>query len=71
MTEELKPCPFCGGNAYHLSCYNGTDFWWEIACCHCGAMVASRKTVFPRNEEARDDAIKKWNRRVTQNEADN
>ena len=65
MTEELKPCPFCGGSAYHSNCYNGTDFWWEIDCWRCGARVASRKTVF-QNNKTRDEAIKKWNRRATE-----
>lgn len=66
MTEELKHCPFCGENAYLSNCYNGTNYWWEIECFLCGASVSSRKTFFPRNEEARDEVIKKWNRRVTE-----
>lgn len=69
MTEELKPCPFCGGNAY-LNCYKGTNYWWEVSCTLCGASVSSPKIFFPYNKEARNEAIKKWNRRVTDADSD-
>ena len=59
--EELRKCPFCGGEAelnakqYHPA----TSACWVIRCLECfghGAVLDSP-----------DGAIKAWNRRVTQN----
>jgi len=41
MADELKPCPFCGGEAYHYAHGSGSgevppDF---VACVDCGANV--------------------------------
>lgn len=66
MTDKLKPCPFCGENAYLSNCYNGTNYWWQITCTLCGASVSSQTTFFPCDEKGRDEAIKKWNRRVAE-----
>ena len=63
MTDELKPCPFCGGPAevrHVLRC--GQDAW--TACCDesvdpdcCGS---TDPTYFKKS-----DAIAAWNRRAT------
>ena len=45
MTEKLKPCPFCGGEAYCKSEDAGWDsrgenLWFvEISCMSCGASI--------------------------------
>lgn len=38
MTQELKPCPFCGGEAHVLAQHwdDGSHVWW-VECAACGA----------------------------------
>lgn len=52
MSEELKPCPFCGGKNIHIWNTN-TPY---VQCYDCLASTACGNT----NEEA----IKIWNRRA-------
>lgn len=49
---ELKPCPFCGGEAM----FEGTDGTW-IVCMECGAETAYLDT--------REKAIEAWSGRVS------
>ncbi|MBS6941229.1 MAG: Lar family restriction alleviation protein [Slackia piriformis] len=61
MIEELKPCPFCGGEIT-LTCSDG-DGAFYIRCSKCGAStghVSSRKGVV----EAESEAVERWNRRA-------
>lgn len=68
--SELKPCPFCGGEAtaYEYECerdiydpdslgYVDTEYYtrWGCGCEACGAMIAEKRT------EA--EAIEAWNAR--------
>jgi len=60
--SELKPCPFCGGEAklrfYHIKPSNAPELkQWAIEH-ECEAM---RSTVFSNECEA--EAIEAWNRR--------
>ena len=57
--EELKPCPFCGGEAEMLN-YSETE--WIVHCRMCDGMVE-------RWRETKKEAIEQWNRR-TNNEID-
>lgn len=53
---ELKPCPFCGGEArltVYFGLLDGAPF--EVSCQECGARI----TDFEREE-----AVAAWNRRV-------
>lgn len=53
---ELKPCPFCGGNAL-----GPTDAWPHIIACEkCGASVKG----FSYDEDGKREAAEKWNRRA-------
>ena len=64
MSEELKPCPFCGGKAVieviqphrHIICkmpvYKGGAF---IECTECGCAISG---------ETETEATEKWNRRL-------
>lgn len=59
---ELKPCPFCGGEAkIHKS---GFEYWtsmphnFTVYCVACGASVRR----FYENEQK---SIEAWNRRAT------
>ena len=52
MTAELRPCPFCGGEA-HLQPFMG---YWTVGCTDCfGAVVGKIET--------KEEAIKEWNKR--------
>jgi len=39
--EELKPCPFCGGNDLSLMAGNVTGKYHKILCYDCNAVIAS------------------------------
>lgn len=59
---ELKPCPFCGGEAeiteYHLS--------YEVECSACEATLATSFSIYADDDEkssVRNELVKAWNRR--------
>ena len=60
--EELKPCPFCGGDAmvsnvtrkYLLG--GETEDRFAISCISCGANGGDKKT--------KEECIEIWNRRT-------
>ena len=55
MTEELKPCPFCGGEAY-LTPQNGDpEDSHEVCCSNCGGYVWG---------DSKERALSNWNRRI-------
>ena len=69
MTEEIKPCPFCGCRS--LSFDEGSTFrWLAYACSECGMGSETRVQTIGTgtNEEWREraeqDAIKEWNKRT-------
>ena len=51
MTENLKSCPFCGGEAKCIEFYG----MYHVICCDC--YIAGRDTL------TRDKAIESWNSR--------
>lgn len=66
MSEELKPCPFCGGKAemnYERIPGEDKGFWAQIICCNChgrsGGTWAGSYNAAERKE------VKAWNRRVS------
>lgn len=54
--SELKPCPFCGGKAVVI--HEPFTNTVHIECISCGATSV-------RHLDNEKQAIKKWNRRVT------
>ena len=54
MSEELKPCPFCGGEARLVSAFLGTAY--IVLCDTCNAAIKTRRT------EA--EAMAAWNTRA-------
>lgn len=67
MENDLKPCPFCGGEArtgYAINDYNR----WGVECTKCGAVVevATWLGVF----DIEENAIKAWNRRANNGRPD-
>ena len=62
---ELKPCPFCGGEAQIEHEYTGAGYSY-VCCKKCGLKSVS----FMRSFEIASDieAIKYWNRRADNDE---
>lgn len=62
MTEKLKPCPFCGGEA--VLCANG-EISSSVECAYCGASVPFYPRLPPIAGKCRDiQAISEWNLRT-------
>lgn len=62
MTEELKRCPFCGGEA--VLCANG-EVSSSVECAYCGASVPFYPRLPPNAVKNRDiQAISVWNMRT-------
>ena len=53
MSDKLKPCPFCGGEAIIEGC---DDTLWSVICKKCAASIDYNET--------KQEAIEAWNRRV-------
>lgn len=51
MTEQLKPCPFCGGKAQHID----AAAWSEVLCLECAASIEETEAL---------DGHEAWNRRA-------
>lgn len=58
MQNELKPCPFCGSEDVRLS------FWGQHRCWCANCLAKTADTI------RQVDAIKAWNRRVNDEQAD-
>ena len=56
MSQDLKPCPFCGGPAELWQALDGRPAW--VACLgRCSVLVT-------RDHTTTEDAIAAWNRRA-------
>lgn len=55
---ELKPCPFCGGEAKFVDC---GGVWCAIICEKCNATTDC--IMSSTQYAAREKVIKLWNRR--------
>lgn len=55
--SELKPCPFCGGEAEAYNCgpWLRDHFMWYVKCSGCSSMTPNKPT------EA--EAVEAWNTR--------
>ena len=51
--EELKKCPFCGGEA-RINAYGFNQY--SVECLNCGAETSREQGV--------ENAIQAWNKRV-------
>ena len=58
-TEELKPCPFCGGTDLHLEGIFGPE---KIVCYECLAVFSQAESI------CEEDLIEAWNRRMGDSE---
>ena len=57
MSEKLKPCPFCGGEA----CWSWYGGGRDRGCIKCNGCWAKSVLVEP---ERKSEAIAAWNRRA-------
>lgn len=84
MSEELKPCPFCGGKAkFKIATSSSTSmqkgFRFNIACSKCRASfpktyevehtLAENGDMIAITDE-REMAVKAWNRRANDGKTD-
>lgn len=60
MTNDLKPCPFCGGAAHASLAAYASGATAHALCDGCGAAVLG----YGRGERGLRDAVKRWNRRA-------
>lgn len=60
MSEELKPCPFCGALEPQKIMFCDDIIGWEyiLQCEFCSARITSHADM--------DDAIRKWNTRPSE-----
>lgn len=66
--EELKPCPFCGGEAELRFFNNGPSFSYRVECLNCTGMVGRRFEEYSTNRTfwfgIKQEAIDAWNTRA-------
>ena len=66
--RELKPCPFCGGNAVIIAYSHDPDIedWYIARCLECFAEIKCCKDKDGRIVPftSREKAIKAWNYRA-------
>lgn len=74
MSEELKPCPFCGGEAKHNEGGNSVygRFWWSVGCSSCGVVMHDREVwkkdgscILDENYPPKE-CMNRWNTRAEQ-----
>ena len=68
MSEELKPCPFCGGADIAISVdENQGNKWGSAVCFSCSAVGPEVRTGYETYPEAswRAEAAAEWNRRAS------
>lgn len=63
---KLKPCPFCGGEAYtRVSFDKGAFSYASVECKKCGAVPYVHQVYFGiSKEEAVKGVSESWNRRI-------
>lgn len=60
MSDELKPCPFCGGEAHFIKVEHAVGVWYTVCCddAECFGHEQSRLYTLRRL------AAEAWNRRA-------
>ena len=56
LEPELKPCPFCGSTAAHLSDLSGKLNEWQVKCDRCGSRTQRFREIF--------NCVSTWNTRI-------
>ena len=73
MTDELKPCPFCGGEAelFESNISRSVEYSVYIGCPTCGGQTTTTSAVPATQytvDSTRQTVISRWNRRVSDGE---
>lgn len=72
MSQNLKPCPFCGGE--NIKQYHSEYSRWVTQCIGCGARSATVRIDDRAGPLAAAEAISEltamWNRRIAQEQSD-
>lgn len=58
LSEELKPCPFCGGKAkiiYRIALLGGEHYQTSVRCSNCWSTTPTSSSI--------DETIAFWNGR--------
>jgi hypothetical protein len=64
VTEEIKPCPFCGGTSIKVM-QPPESFWPSAICIDCSAQgPLAIKTALDNPDTVYDDSTREWNSRV-------
>lgn len=68
MPNELKPCPFCGGEAKltkTTECHGHGMYLtkYYVMCEVCGCRGESDCVYYKTEQECKDFAVSRWNRR--------
>lgn len=58
-STQLKPCPFCGGEAY-LS-YNIADKLWSVSCKEC--LSSDERKHLKAGDCTKEQMVEHWNTR--------
>lgn len=65
MSEKLKPCPFCGGEAEYER-FNNPKTWFTVRCSRCGCQTdgfcINHDDATAAENKAANAAV--WNRRA-------
>ncbi len=72
MSEQLKPCPFCGEQIKVLNFETNQGTKWGFASCpYCCATGPETRTSYDTSENApwHEKAVKEWNNRPTEKAA--
>ncbi len=67
MQNELKPCPFCGGEVRLVHTNHKTLYYrvFQFSCNQCGTtFFIPQKSNYKSKEDTEIKAIEAWNRRV-------
>lgn len=62
---ELKPCPFCGGEAV-LEPYKARKGYEANIQCNGKCLLTMHTITYDTEEEAIENVIEAWNRRATE-----
>lgn len=65
MSEELKPCPFCGGEADFPNAASSFGTFYECGCGDCGIPTISIK-IIDCFDRPRDHVHNSWNPNTSQ-----
>lgn len=77
MREELKPCPFCGGEAVIKAVNKNYGFTIWCQCQKCGAKTEgycpntnNEDATIDNIENCKNRALEQWNRRANDGKTD-